>query len=105
MVEHQDYQYPAFAGGQGCQALQQFRVAAMASQAEAAAHLQQQQVAGLLGLAGQRRRAVGDRVDPVAGLAQVQHDQVADVGLVFSDKNRWGHGLSVVLLRVFLRKC
>jgi hypothetical protein len=54
--------------------------------------VQDQQVAGALGLGGQRGAAVGHGRDRITRLLQVQHDEVADVGLVFGNEDVAGHG-------------
>ncbi len=48
--------------------------------------IEDQQIAGLLVLAVQCRPAVGHCLYLVVGIAQVHDQQVADIGLVFSDK-------------------
>ena len=64
--------------------------------------VEDEQVGRPLALPGERRGAVADRVHVVARALQVHHQQVADVGLVFGDEDRRGHGrLSRALARSY----
>ena len=51
------------------------------------------------------RLAIGHGSDSVAGLLQVQHDEVANVGLVFGHENAVGNVRTVEADGCFLHRC
>ncbi len=57
--------------------------------------VEDQQVAGALDFAGQGGRPVAHRGDLIAGLAQVELDEVADIRLVFGNEKSGRHGIRV----------